>query len=137
MEIKLTPAEAEEYFYNALCNGLGYFQQYGVEVDFTKEAYSKAKKRLEKNPTNFSEMRSSICYEDVLMEILRGGDKLTIADQENDDPDLNVSITLADVHERVAKTPFKHLMDMVNENDDADTGDVILQSVFFQDIIFG
>jgi hypothetical protein len=135
MEIKLTPAEAEEYFYNALCNGLGYFQQYGVEVDFTKEAYSKAKKRIEKNPTNFSEMM--ICYEDVLMEILRGGDKLEVVDQENDDPDLNVSITLADVHDRVAKTPIRHLMDMINENDDADTGDVILQSVFFQDVIFG
>jgi len=129
MEIKLTPAEAEQYFYNALCNGLGYFQQYGVEVDFTKQAYQKAKKRIEKR-------KDSCCYEDVLMEILRGGDKLEVID-ENDDPDLNVSITLADVHERVAKTPIKHLMDMVNENDDAETGDVILQSVFFQDVIFG
>lgn len=130
MEIKLTPAEAEQYFYNALCNGLGYFEQYGVVIDFTKQSIQNAKARIRNK-------KDSCCYEDVLMEILRGGDKLKVIDQENDDLDLNVSITLADVHERVAKTPIKHLMDMINENDDAETADVILQSVFFQDVIFG
>ena len=34
-------------------------------------------------------------------------------------------------------TPFDHLNDMLQEQDDAITGDVILQSVFFKDIIFG
>ena len=30
-----------------------------------------------------------------------------------------------------------HLMDAINENDDACTADVILQTVIYEDIIFG
>jgi hypothetical protein len=48
----------------------------------------------------------------------------------------NASITLNDIHERVKSTPIKHLLDMVNEQDDADTADIILQHTFYQDIIF-
>jgi hypothetical protein len=51
--------------------------------------------------------------------------------------DMTRSICLADVHERVQQTPHRHLMNMVEENDDADTADAILQTVFFSDIIFG
>jgi hypothetical protein len=47
-----------------------------------------------------------------------------------------VSITLNDIHERVKSTPIRHLMDMINEQDDATTADIILQHTFYQDIIF-
>lgn len=35
------------------------------------------------------------------------------------------------------KTPIDHLMDAINQEDDAITADVILQTVFYEDIIFG
>ena len=44
---------------------------------------------------------------------------------------------LNDVHERVALTPIRHLMDAINEDDDAITADCILQSVFFKEVVFG
>ena len=47
------------------------------------------------------------------------------------------SISIKDVHERVSKTPIRHLMDMINEDGDAVTSDVVLQTVFFEDVIFG
>ncbi len=128
MKIILTTEESEEYFYNALCNGLGYFQGYGLDVTYTKTAYKKAKAVLEKE-------KKSVCYEDVLLQILKNGGSLTVIDDENGiDPS---TITIADVHERVAETPTCHLMDMVNENDDAETADVILQTVFFKEVLFG
>ena len=70
------------------------------------------------------------------MQILRNGDKLSIIDHECDG-EYDSSITLKDVHERVNLTPPNHLMDMVSENDDALTGDCILQSVFYEEVIFG
>jgi hypothetical protein len=41
------------------------------------------------------------------------------------------------VHERVSKTPVKHLLNAVNEDGDAVTADVILQTVFFEEVVFG
>ena len=126
MTITLTPQEAEEYFYNALCNGLGYVTSgYDLMLSYKKEDRIQAKEKL----------TASACYEDVLMQILRDGGTLTLTDDE--DEDNSYSITLKDVHERVAKTPIKHLTNMITENDDAETADVILQTVFLEDIIYG
>ena len=134
MEITLTNEESELYFYNSLCNGIGQLNGYGISLEYESEDYDRAK-RILKAEKDESE---AICYEDVLMQILRNGDKLRINDEEGgEDSEQNVSITLADVHARVKETPFSHLTNMIEENDDAETADVILQTVFFQDIIFG
>jgi hypothetical protein len=37
----------------------------------------------------------------------------------------------------VSNTPIKHLMDAINENGDAITADVIIQTVFLNDVIYG
>ena len=69
------------------------------------------------------------------MEILRGGGVLTLEDREGNED--SASITLQEVHDRVALTQLNHLMNMINEEDDAETADVILQTVFLQDIVYG
>lgn len=125
MKITLTPQESEEYFLNAMCNGLAYVQRYGLGLDYEQKDYTEAKEKLT-NPF----------YVDVFMQILRDGNRLTMVDVEGEG-DMTRSICLQDVHERVQNTPHEHLMDMVDENDDCITADVILQSVFFSDIIFG
>ena len=124
MTITLTPKESEDYFYNALCNGLGYVQGYGIGLDYDEIEFGTAKLAL-KDP----------CFEDVLMQILRDGGRLTMVDYEGEG-DMTRSICLADVHEMVGKTDPKHLLDMVNENDDAVTADVIIQTVFYKELVF-
>jgi hypothetical protein len=131
MEIKLTPQESEEYFYNALCNGLGYMSYYGLSLDFSDDDYRDAKTKLERESPGIF-----LAFEDVLMEMLRMGKTLTLLDDEGEG-DNDATITLKDVHERVSNAPSRHLMDMINENDDADTADVIIQQVFFNEIVFG
>ena len=128
MKIVLTKEESENHFYNALCNGSN-MRYYGVILDYSDKDYSAAKKSLK------GKSKEGICQEDVWMEILRIGGKLTFIDEENGVG--NKSITLKDVHSKVAKTPLNHLMDAVNENDDADTADAILQTVFYGEVIFG
>lgn len=125
MKITFTHEESENYFYNSLCNGLGEMGGYGLSLDFDEQQYKSAKEKL-KSP----------CFEDVLMQILRDGGSITLVDEECEG-EYTKSITMKDVHERVAKTPIKHLTDAITENDDAITADVIIQTVFFEDIIFG
>ena len=129
MKITLEKQESEEIFFNAMCNGLGYVTGYGLELDYKEEEYAAAKAAIK-------ERGESPCIEDVLMEILKRGGGITLVDVELDG-EYTSTITLKDVHERVAQTPAEHLLDMINENDDACTADVVLQTVFFQDIIFG
>ena len=124
MEIKFTEQEAQGIFLDALSNGLGYIGGYGLDLDYKKEDYKKAKDKL-----------TSPCYEDVLLQILLDGNSLTIVDEEDED-NIN-TITIQDVYDRISSTPFDHLSDMINGNDDATTADVILQTIFFNEIIYG
>lgn len=121
--LTLSPEKSEEFFHNALCNSLDYMCGYGLEFDYDEDEYKASREKLT-NP----------CFEDVLMQMLKDGYKLTFVDVEGEA--YTSSITLKDVHERVSKTPFEYLSDMIEERDDANTGDVILQTVFFEDIIF-
>jgi hypothetical protein len=131
MKIILEPQESEEMFHNALCNGLSYISGYGLVLEADEQDYKAAKQSLkQKNPDQ------GICYEDVLLEVLRLGKSLSLIDEEGDG-DNNSTISLSDVHERVSQTPIRFLTDMITENDDAETADVIIQTVFYQDIIFG
>lgn len=130
MKISLTPQEAESHFYNALCNGLYYLSQYGLELKYKRKDYDAAKQTMRE-----SQPDTMLCYEDVLMQILRDGKTLTLIDNEGgEDP---AEITILHIHERVEKTPIRHLMNAITENDDAETADVILQTVFLGDIVYG
>jgi hypothetical protein len=136
LKISLTNELSEEIFFNALCNSLDYMcSGYGLSVDYSKEHYKSAKAKLSSDSSEFQ----AICYEDVLMQILRDGNFLTIEEDGSELEDMNFfnSINLADVHERVKNVPLDHLLDMINENDDAVTGDVVLQTVFLNEIVYG
>ena len=129
MKITLTTTESEEMFFNAMCNGLGYITGYDLELDFDQTEYTTAAAKIKAEGL-------SPCFEDVLMQILRDGGSITLVDI-GCEGEYTKSINLADIHDRVALTPTSHLMDMINENDDACTADVVLQTVFFEDVIFG
>lgn len=127
MKILLTAQESEQIFYDSLCNG-HQIAYYGLQLDYDEKEYDKAKKRLVKKG-------ESPCLEDVWMEILRGGGTLTLVDEESGlDPS---TINLQDVHARVQETDAHHLLDAINENGDGDTADVVLQTTFYGEVIFG
>lgn len=151
MEITLTQEESEKYLHNAFCNGLGYMLSgYGLEFDYNDAEYKTAKKWLQDNinadviphfmhyPDYMKKKgeKPTICSEDVYMAMLILGFKLKIVDVEGEG-DNTREITIKDVYERVSKAPADHLLDMHNEQDDANTADVIIQQVFFNEVIFG
>jgi len=125
MKISLTPIESEDYFFNALCNGLHELGQYGIELDYIEDEYKLSRASLGPNAP---------CFEDVLMQMLRDGYKLAFTDTEAEE---TMFITINDVHAKVQTTDSRHLLDMINEQDDAVTADVMLQTVIYGEVIFG
>lgn len=131
MTIQLTDEESEKFFYLSLCNGLSYFAGYGIRLDYDGFEYEEARKNLIKKTGN-----ESPCWEEVLMQILHDGKKLTFIDVEGDGENTK-EITLQDIRDKVKNTPAQNLVDMATENDDAATADAILQTILYGDIIFG
>jgi hypothetical protein len=129
MNINLTHEESEAHFYNAICNGLGELKYYDLDLDYDAKEYKAAKQQL-----NTKQPDTQACWEDVLMEMLRSNNTLWIVD-ENDNE--RHPITLDLVHERVQQTPVNHLMNAINENDDATTADCIIQTVIYGEVIYG
>ena len=129
MNINLTHEESETHFYNAICNGLGELKYYDLELDYDAKEYKASKQQL-----NTKQPDTQVCWEDVLMEMLRNGNTLWIVDPNDDE---RHPITLDLVHERVQQTPTRHLMNAINENDDATTADCIIQTVVYGDVIYG
>jgi len=69
-----------------------------------------------------------------LLRVLRDGYKLDFTDTEAEE---TTSITMHDVYAKVQETDIRHLLDMINERDDAITADAILQTVIYGEVIFG
>jgi hypothetical protein len=130
MKIVLTPQESEEIFFSALCNayGTGYMNGYELELRWQKKSYVQAKQRLE-------ERGESPCVEDILLEILRGGGQLTYFDIKGREG--SWTINLQDVHDKVCNAPTRNILNFIEERDDAEDADVILQTVFMGEIMFG
>jgi hypothetical protein len=129
MTINLTQQESENLFFDAMCNGLNELRYYDLDLDYDDEEYKASKRKV-----IIEKESESICFEEVLMQMLIDGYKLTIIDSNDDESHY---ITLDMVHERVALTPIRHLMDAINERGDATTADCILQTVIYKDVIYG
>jgi hypothetical protein len=140
MKILFEQSESEKIFYDALCNavGTGYMKNYGIELTCDRSQYKDCKEhllRVDAAGAGYSAI-STICYEDILMQVLRDGGELTFEDIEGEG-DMTSSITMKDVHERVQTTDPKVLLRILSEQDDASDADQVLQTVFFKEVIFG
>jgi hypothetical protein len=67
--------------------------------------------------------------------MIRDGVRIGLKDIEGGED--TVYITLDTIHERVKNVPITDLLDMIDGNDDAVTGDVVLQIVFLNEIMYG
>jgi hypothetical protein len=128
MKIQLTKQEAEKFFYNALCNGLHYFESYGIELKYDDTEYKKAKE------TAKDENGGKPCYEDVILEMLKNGNTLFAEDSYMEETHI---LTLEKMYKQMEEVPVKTLLEMIHENDDADTADIILQVCFIGEHTYG
>jgi hypothetical protein len=128
MKIQLTQQEAEAVMYNALCDSG--IHMHGLEFTFDKDVYKASQETwIKANATR-------PCYEDILMQMLRDGHSIAIIDTEGDG-EYDSVITMQDVYERMPLVHYSRLIQMLEEDYDADTTDVVLQTIFFGEVIFG
>lgn len=122
MKIILEPQEAENIFFDALCNALVQIERdYGIFLYYENDDYDNTREEGD-------------CFEDVLMKMLKNGNPMTMKTNgyTHDYP-----VTIEDVHTKVQNTPIKHLMNAILHRGDVYTYDEILQTVFFNERIFG
>ena len=127
MKIQLEKQEALDIFHTSLCNvyGTGYFNGYGLEFIWDEDDYKKAKAKLQ-----------SPCFEDVILQIIKDGGTLGVLDHECDG-EYNAHINEAIILDRMDQVPTQRLLNIINEEDDAEDADVVLQTLFYGEVIFG
>lgn len=140
MELKFnaTKQEKQEILHSALCNGLTHFGAYGIELSYDQNEYNAAKVSLEaqKAAGTWDNGLSAICFEDILSEMVKSGKSLVILDNENDDEEIG-RINLDMLEANWDKVPQRHMLDFMNENDDAETADAFLQTIGLGEITYG
>lgn len=135
MKIILTHQEAEKFFHSALCNGMSMMAGYGIQIDYNEKDYREAKLSLKDYMKKGIVETTDICLEDVWVQILRIGKELKFINSEDEDRKI-VAINIEQVYKRLPKVPIRHLADMVTGDDDAITADVILQTVFYGEVLY-
>ena len=127
MKIQLEKQEALDIFHTSLCNvyGTGYFNGYGLEFIWDEDDYKKAKAKLQ-----------SPCFEDVILQIIKDGGTLGVLDHECDG-EYNAHINEAIILDRMDQVPPQRLLNIINEEDDAEDADVVLQTLLYGEVIFG
>jgi hypothetical protein len=136
MNIEFTQKEIEDIFHSSLCNAVstGWMAGYGLELVWDEKQYDAAKASLQQ--TLSSKEQHLICYEDVLVQILREGGSLTFIDHEGGGA-YTKSIVMADIFNKFDDIPVEVLANFITEDDDVESADVVLQTIFYDDVIFG
>ena len=122
-EIKLSDERCIDFFFRALCNGMQYMMGYDISLDCERSSYDAASAKLS-NPS----------HEDVFIQVLKDGGVIQFNDHGGDE---TVEVNLTMVLERVPKVELDTLLEMLQEQDDACTADIILQTVAYGEVQFG
>jgi hypothetical protein len=141
MQTIATTEEKLKIVHSCLCSGLPFFVDYGFTLDYNGHEYKKAKKSLEaqqaagtwKSPFDLDD----ICIEDVQTEMLRMGFTLKFKGGEGNKSSHITPLNLEVIEKNWDKINQRHLADMVNENDDANTADIIMQGILFGEEVYG
>ena len=139
MQITATREEKLKVVYSCLCSGLPYFVDYGFTLDYNKADYNAAHKRLREKQAagTWVGSCSTICLEDVQTEMLRGGATLKFKGGEGNKSSHVTPLNLEVVDANWDKVDKRHLMDTINENDDANSTDCVMQGLLFGEIVYG
>jgi len=128
VRIQIADNDVPTLFRDCLCSGSVGFG--ALRLEHTQEAYAEAKESLRKRKPD-----QTLCWEDVITEILLNGKTLKFIDMEAEDIIYNVN--LETIRKNVAKIEVHHMNSIINEQDDAITHDSILQTLIMGEIVYG
>lgn len=128
--IKLSEDFKKEIIYNALCNGLGQLQCYGLNLLWADEDYTEAKKSYYQRTQKIS----GACYEDILMELLELKKRVVFEDLETGE---FFDLKLSDALNNLDNLPIWVVNQILDGCDDGETADIVLQHCLFNEVVFG
>ncbi len=145
MHITATTEEKLKVVFSCLCSGLPYFVDYGFKLDYSTPEYVKARKSLEAKKARGEwqdyfggeKGTGTICIEDIQTEMLRMGFTLKFKGGEGNKASHVTPLNLEVIERNWDKVNQRHLADMMNENDDANTADIIMQGLLFGEVVYG
>lgn len=109
--------------YHAMCNGGFYgFDAYGLGTKI-------------ENPRRYKAFNVEV-REDRLIQYIAEGETVSILDME-DDCAVVGALNLESLNKNFDKVPANVIMTILNENDDAETGDQFLQYIIFGELVYG
>jgi len=121
-------------FWDALCGGSIGFGCVGIDCD--KKTYADARERTKilkaANPSDYI-TGSSVCYEDVMTEVLRAGGELKYVDYEDD---VVVPFNLDHLMGNF-KNVEPHILEQMMKDYDSITTDSLLQCLLLGEIVYG
>ena len=128
MKLQLTKEEISNAILSALCNGaLSDLYSSGIGIGYESSVY-----RFHKQEGD--------CYEDVLIRMINAGEPVDLCDLENDGETIG-QITLEKAIEFINSTEDEHaiqvIQQLVNEEDDSETGFCFLQFIALGEIVYG
>lgn len=128
MKLQLSQEEISNAILSALCNGaLSDLYSSGVGIAYNEDLYKAHK-------------QDGDCYEDVLIKMINAGESVELIDLEDDNETLGF-ITLEKATEFLNTTEDAHAIEvtqqLVNEEDDSETGYCFLQFIVFGEIVYG
>lgn len=135
MKILFSNEECVKEFYHALCDGLQLFGGYGLKLEYAQKSYELSRENLRSRLEN-EKLKNSICFEDVLRQMLLDGYSLLIIDVEGRGEN-NATIDLPTIYKNMKKLSKHVITDIISKNTDAQTAFDIIQTVAYSKEIFG
>jgi hypothetical protein len=138
MKIEFSKEDVKKIIYDSFCNGgLIELANCSVQVDWDVEPnhtnYIEAKKRCQEKMED-----GTICFEDVMIEILDSGKSIVFTDYEADENvEINIETSIKNLNDN-ANNYFELLSKFLDEEGDYDSFDCSdsLQLCLYKDVIF-
>lgn len=127
MKVTVTATQEEklEVVLNSLSNTY-LFNGNLLSLKYSDKIYNKYSKQLGND---------DVCYEDVLIAIIKAGEVIKIYDEEGEEYVGELSLNKIEANWDSIRS--EDILDIIKENDDADTADNILQCLTLGSIIYG
>jgi hypothetical protein len=138
MKIEFSKEDVKKIIYDSFCNGgLIELANCSVQVDWDVETnhtnYIQAKERCQEKIED-----GTICFEDVMIEILDSGKSIVFTDYEADESvEINIETSIKNLNDN-ANNYFELLSKFLDEEGDYDSFDCsdALQLCLYKDVIF-
>jgi hypothetical protein len=136
--LSITKQGMLELFYDALCGGSIGFGC--IALDCEQEVYNNARERVKilKAETPEDYLVQVVCYEDVMTEVLRAGEKLYYMEyDEYDDQNNKVEFDLDHLMDNFHSVESRIMEQMLDGDFDSITTDCLLQGLLLGEIVYG